>query len=571
MLSCSWLRTASCDPISDVPPDLVAFWQQLPKAQLCGRLLCLAPGTCFMADSELGGTLYVREDYKGMLAELLRSFDAGARKLVISGSPGIGKSWFGLYFLHYLATAGSTTPYVVWEASLENRRYLFSAGEVAVGDLRAFADVLQDRAAWCANHALNRTPYAGPAPASARPPFIRATGRYLVDEAVPPGPVRCKARTLLFSSPKRENYRLLLKAVASSIRYMPVWSKAEIEECRQLMYGDDTSRSVAAVQNAFNRWGGIPRYVLEKLNDAGAQQLLDEAIDSANPGAIELAFGAVDAATDASHRLVHINAKQPYVFKSISFGSQYILGELLRKNAVYVGRLTGLSAQVMSGVPSLASARGSMFEAGAHSKICAGGVFRVRRLGVPGAEPEDVVLPRRTERMFQAVDEMRAGASEEYWRPASRTFAAADAVAPPNQLFQMTVSPSHGVNHAGLIAVLQELPLTGQRVDLYFVVPPEIFDTFAEQSFVGRGGKVLKRKSALVQKVDQWVLRVPASQQASQLRAAASCSAHRHGPLNFSPGKQFQAAARRIRSTSEGAGRTPAQAHLAASLVHKRV
>ena len=57
-------------------------------------------GTCFLGDADLGSTLYVREAYTALhkkLEELKKK--KGTAHVVISGSPGLGKSWFALYML----------------------------------------------------------------------------------------------------------------------------------------------------------------------------------------------------------------------------------------------------------------------------------------------------------------------------------------------------------------------------------------------------------------------------------------------------------------------------------------
>jgi hypothetical protein len=51
------------------------------------------------------------------------------------------------------------------------------------------------------------------------------------------------------------------------------------------------------------RWRGIPRYVLDKLDDA-EQGLLTQAIDSANLASLVKAAGLSASPQDASHRIL---------------------------------------------------------------------------------------------------------------------------------------------------------------------------------------------------------------------------------------------------------------------------
>ena len=128
---------------------MTAFWKHLPRAMIDAYSLRLAHDTMFLSDPDLGNALYVRDDYRSMLATVEKQFATRrTRKLVISGNPGIGKSWFGLYFLHYLATTAPNTP-IVWESIRKKRRFLFRDGSALRGDLSAFSDVLDNRDAWC--------------------------------------------------------------------------------------------------------------------------------------------------------------------------------------------------------------------------------------------------------------------------------------------------------------------------------------------------------------------------------------------------------------------------------------
>jgi hypothetical protein len=154
----------------------------------------------------------------------------------------------------------------------------------------------------------------------------------LVDEVEPGStPVHAFAKLVMFSSPKRDNYRTVLKAIGATIRYMPVWSWHEIIACHTLLYAHDETRPLADVAAAFDRWGGVPRMVLEKLRDEAAQAELDAAVATADVGILVRSAGQVDAAPEASHRLLHMLTQRPYVHKSIAFGSVHIADAVLNR------------------------------------------------------------------------------------------------------------------------------------------------------------------------------------------------------------------------------------------------
>ena len=245
---------------------------QLPNATVEDDVLRLASGTTFLGSSTLPDSMFIRADYVGLWAEIQRLFESGLRRIVVSGNPGIGKSWFGFYVAFKLLS-GSEPPTIVWEARRRSSRTLIQGGRVLEGSLTDFKADLADTRTW-----------------------------YLVDEAVPPGATEVEARTLVFSSPKRENYKDTLKATASTILYLPVWSWDEIESCRRMLYPKDAVRTAEAVQDAYLRWGGIPRFVLEKVADKSAQKQLERAIaSSTNLSLLLNAVGEIDAAPELPH------------------------------------------------------------------------------------------------------------------------------------------------------------------------------------------------------------------------------------------------------------------------------
>lgn len=56
-------------------------------------------GTLFLGEEELGSTMYVRECYMALYEKLEELKKEGFGHAVISGNPGLGKSWFALYML----------------------------------------------------------------------------------------------------------------------------------------------------------------------------------------------------------------------------------------------------------------------------------------------------------------------------------------------------------------------------------------------------------------------------------------------------------------------------------------
>lgn len=126
----------------------MAFWTSLRSAKVThdGRLLELAGGTAFLGSYDKGGKLFVRTHYEQLWAIVQQLVEAGtARRILVTGNPGTGKSCFGLYVLMQLALAGTT---VIWQRSCSGERYLFRENTVVVGKLDSFMHELHDTTAW---------------------------------------------------------------------------------------------------------------------------------------------------------------------------------------------------------------------------------------------------------------------------------------------------------------------------------------------------------------------------------------------------------------------------------------
>ena len=455
-----------------VPHSAVAFWSQLPNATVEGSVLRLASGTTFLGSSTLPDSMFIRADYVALWAEIQRLTASGLARIGISGNPGIGKSWFGL-FVAFKLLSGSQPPTIVWESRRKQKRYLIRDGVVAQGTLGAFVSELGDTRTW-----------------------------YLVDEAVPPGAVEVEACTLVFSSPKRENYKETLKATASTIRYLPPWSWEEIDMCRTLLYPGDPVRTQAAVQEAFSRWGGIPRYVLEKLGDESAQLELQRSIVSTgNVDVILRSVGQIDTAPEASHRVLHIISGKPYIHVDIQFGSDYIQA---RVTELLLGRhRADLYRFVMRETdPLYATIRGKCFEVLVHETLTGGGEFHTRFLTGAGGRAirtlQRATLQRFAGNKPENLASLLVGpGAGQYCQPEARNFPVLDALLLPGTLLQMTVAEQHAVDEAALAKILDTLALSS--AELVFVVPPDKFDEFKAYKF---------KDTALGARVTQLALRV---------------------------------------------------------------
>ena len=120
-----------------------------------------------------------------------------------------------------------------------------------------------------------------------------------------PPPVQ--ATTVLITSPKSSRYNDYEKADVAHLVF-PVFSRAEIDDMLESCFPsllDAEAR--AGVQMRYERWGGIPRYVLALLRPT-AQAKLENALTAIDLDRLADVLGRNDIEDDTaiSHRLFHL-------------------------------------------------------------------------------------------------------------------------------------------------------------------------------------------------------------------------------------------------------------------------
>ena len=229
-----------------------------------------------------GAPLFVRSFYAGCFEGVLASFDAerapdALRKFTVIGNAGIGKSAFGAYLLWRAVQARRTVIYV--SDKVKNAFILHSDGRVEAFDNSEFrpraSSVLDDVSA------------------------------VLICDCVKP-PI-CSAFTVLITAPVRERWKEFDKCVDARRLFFPVFSLREIEDMRRACFPRlSGAEAVAGVQQRFEKWGGIPRYVLAKLGK-DSQEVIARVTTRINVGALLRDLeGEIESDTTNSHHLVHL-------------------------------------------------------------------------------------------------------------------------------------------------------------------------------------------------------------------------------------------------------------------------
>src|SRR5436305_4766038 len=150
------------------------------------------------------------------------------------------------------------------------------------------------------------------------------------------------------------------------------------------------------VDDLFYKWGGIPRFALEKANETTQQNKLKEAIDACDESIFMASIGKSEAKQDISHKLIHIMTnppieesndydlegddgleeddddveyveEEPYTQKIIKFASEYV-SEIVIKNfekTIMNKMRTELNVSLSKGISN--PVLGSIFEEIAHT------------------------------------------------------------------------------------------------------------------------------------------------------------------------------------------------------------
>ena len=338
---------------------------------------------------------------------------------------------------------------------------------------------------------------------SRNPALSGASNWYLVDGAVPVSAF-CNARILLALSTGRQ------KKLAGDLRpledrslplelWMPVWEEKELVVCRRHIYPTVTPELMRV---CMDRWGCIPRYVLQYAGAEDVQGTLDTAISQCNVDVLWKALRQQDTDPEAiSFKLLHWKVEN-LKRTTLRFASDYVQNEVTAKLVMNHRDELAKFLRESAGAPLVASHRGYLMEQWSHGELCGGGSFSIRPLldyGDPGLDT--LVLPVSQPRYghyFSSLPELADLPVGRYSIPRQRNFAALDSVmrvsdvdkrlGPTGQpvlcFFQMTVSGDHDIVGNTLKLVMEATHTSAAIVTyFFFVLPPDRYSQFKAQPY----------------------------------------------------------------------------------------
>ncbi len=431
------------------------------------------------------------------------------RKFVVMGTPGIGKSAFGLYILWRALKEGKTVIYKTRKRM--GTIFMFRDGKLFTVSPSAY---------------IHEMTY---------PATI-----LIVDGEEPPS---VAAFTVLITSPLRVRWKDFVKPKGVHQLIFPVFPLAEMLKLRECAFSSDDGCDEPAVRFRYDKWGGSVRHVLTHPEDSWQRTVLSGAANMSLEY-LKASYGtaAKDRAAEAQHNVLHLKAAcelDGCTLRSSNLNFyDFSHGELasLHVNGLVYEQLRANEAEnffaflrTSAATPALAALRGSQFEQFALGELAQGGSFKLKRLRRDGdpvlsgsltACGSRLELARSSMHTFGTLADVSLGAPA-VWKPMSKNFCAIDGVvvcaAGRVLALNATVSVAHPLlltsKLGGLDVVATTLAFPEGEIPFLWLVPEDIFDEMNAPSPLKVDNKVLKpaelRSHIVGKRVVQYAVCVP--------------------------------------------------------------
>lgn len=501
-------------------PDEKQFFEYAPKILQEGRFLKLPKNIYWLGRDDLGNAMLVRHSYKSLYecitdaASVKEDTDERPlRKVIITGTPGIGKSFFAYYWL--------------WRRMKDGKKVIIETGDYCfIWNPNFACRTLKTRRDYISLHTDD-------------PEMV-----YLVDSDSGKDIANAaKCLTIMFSSPRESNFHDFHKNGAE-LFYLPLWSMEEMETARKEIYlsprvSEKQMKAVCAI------YGPIPRYALQypvmkrSFRKWSEKQAEREEISLMHDDRLGRAIATADVLSLArsilleedppkwsySAQLVHLDLRvevleklenQEHVcfeeFQEVrtKWATAYVFRKLMedhKKQMLELAKKLVFTSGRVSAYGSLAS---HTFEEIGHAVLSSGNVkngFSVRSL-----EGDDATLDlsklaseRSAVFTFTKLKDIKPAREGIYYRPWAKNQASFDSftLLETNLLiFQCCLgNRDHPVVATGLRALQKELDWKKQAC-LIFVVPHHNYEGFGKQKLRELKGKGRKASTDTISETE---------------------------------------------------------------------
>jgi hypothetical protein len=458
----------------------------------------------------------------------LRTAAVSSTRVLLTGTAGIGKSTFLIYFIirylyefsrapdssenaaatlqndeHSVVSSGRMRHVLIFQSVRSEDEFYAIAGPdiLRKGTYRDFEAFLLLRTTW-----------------------------YLVDWRPRLGARDVSAATLFVLSPnsiRDRDFNHFDKVLLLSL-CMPVWTYDELEKCRQNVFPELSKEFLDYI---YDRVGGMPRSCLEAPARALGHRLDEEYARESGVRRLQAALNAVNDPLDVlrvqeesmkvSGWLLHQVPDSETGYEDRGqrvWASAYVIDRFV--NRVDPRSASNMTRQVMHGLTWKKRDRrlGKIFECYVRHLFFRAGGARLRKRRLYRAldkrkesEPQQwfTVPQGLAHKPFSAMADFSIPEDDAgtIWTPGPH-FPGVDMILTPNSLFQITIPPHHPVKQEPWQKILEKLPVK-KKISLYFVVPESIFETFTFENHHNEQGQVSQKMPKSKVMLEQWVLGVP--------------------------------------------------------------
>ena len=459
----------------DVDKLIETFYCSLRSEKIQNNILKLK------VPRDLEYKIYVRKAYKE-LHDLIHGRYC-ENHILVTGNPGVGKSWFCVYELYVLLERFSAM----------KEKFEYSA-------------IIFENLTFQVHCVFTATGYTSGKAHTSSAIHRVVDGKkaiHLFDCGTKDGqPELSLQRLIVFSSPNpTNNYQNVKKHRSPVTLYMPPWTVEELE----LVEPEGVD-----VAEKFRIWGGVPRYIFDKQCTERELQTAISDLDTEELYKLATQQKARNS-TVLSHKMFHLIVKEgDYSNPDVTFASEYVLQCVVKQ--LKFNTKSSILRLIDSGECDGGAYLGELFEACTHEKFLEGGTFKVRRLTKDGQDQveKQLVLEKPECGVLDDINELEEIRVEPvYLKPSKKNFESLDSVLlhrGKKIAMQITVNKRHGVRKNGLDKARKALGMSSDDHPLIvcFVVPHNIYVSFKHQNYLGTNNCALKCQEFKM--YEQWVL-----------------------------------------------------------------
>ena len=456
--------------------DLTMQLKSFVNAQLVGGCIQSQDQELLPYPQDQIKKLYVRKCYEDVFHLFLK--DINRKSFAISGTPGIGKSFFFVYILYRLIKN-----YTEKTLSFKPNRIIYQMGFT----FECF-DLQQQ--------IVTRTTKFD------AEELVREQDTFYVIDGRTSDPLASSCIVLFISSPRSELYKDYVKQKKAKEWYFPVWNREELDACQHHCYPD---LPIEMLQKRHRIYGGIARFVFHNDYSISVPKKMQSALNDVNAVRGVKYIQTTDI-FPSSHTLLQIlvgdDEGNSYQFTDLDVASEYVGEQLWIRHSAQM--ITNLQ-EMFGGSPNEISRH--LFEIYGHTVFSVGKRTLKCRCLESGTVSEITLEALHGQRITFGKDTIPTAQDlfRKYYEPTDDdSFPAIDSLSSQG-MFQFTVAADHPIRG---VQILDRLCKLYDEPKLYFVVPPHRFAAFGEQSFKAKRGND-DVKCVKIQQLKQYVLELP--------------------------------------------------------------